>query len=318
MTTLAQFDLPRGQGLALEINYTQEILDSGPYQPQFKVLCNYLTPGDGYFVAFDGLGPLSAKEASLEPMLEACRSAVVLGPTATEAEGKEPIVVDGQVLALSLLPETAYAVESTSSSKPSVITLNQPVRFGSLLIAPLGRVYVEYNDDPITLRDVYTSQDHTFAMAGADVAGDAVVCLRREGLRINGRGELQRCILARELSVGPARFPIYSEIEFAEGRLKKGHLLEDTTFAEATCRGGTPVSFDPAEGGLTRCVLAAELVKDEVVAPVGSVVSWRGPGLLKDIEVPAGATLKVGQEEFPGAGTASFSESGFKGFQQAN
>jgi hypothetical protein len=317
VTTLARFDLPAGRGVALAVDYAKELLASGPYQPQFQVLCVVRQPGDNHYVSLVGIGPLAVKDQWLVAMQGICQSLTMVGPTRTEAEGRPPVTVAGDILTLDQLPADSYEVLSTLSGKPSVISLKRPIVFKELTIAPLGRVYLETNDDPLTLRDVYLTQDQPFPMTDAGVEGDQVLCLRRQSVRISGEGQLRGCTLARALKVGPGLFPEYTEIEFEAGRFRRGQLAQDAIYPEATCMGGKSVTMDVADGGLIRCVLAAPLTVGTVSIPVGCDVKWAGPGLLRTVHLPEGAELTVGEEKHAGPGTASFTKGLFKNYRAA-
>ena len=248
--TLAEAELPSGRLLALRVTYSKEIMASGPYRPQLRMRCAWHTPGDSWYLTLDLRADLEPGEAALPALLDICRSVEALGPTRSAAEQQEPLVLDTPRCVLPEMPETAYTVESRNSEeKPSVILLTRPVVIGGLPLAPIGRVYVEYNDDPISLRDVFTAADRSFQIGGVEVT-----CLRRQPLRIDGACGLRRCILAREAGFGAFSLPAYSEI----------------------------------------------------------TLETDAPDRVKRVEVPAGATLTVGPQEYTGPGRAVFNAGTFE------
>jgi hypothetical protein len=211
--TAAEAELTYGRLLALRVTYSDEIMSSGPYRPQLRVLCAWHRPGDAWYLRASLWVDLKEGEAVLPALVEVCKSLEVKGPTASDAEKQEPLVVDGPGCALANLPEAAYTVDSTNSEgQPSVILLTRPVVVGGLPLAPIGRVYVEYNDDPISLRDVFTAEDQAFKVGDVEVT-----CLRRQPLRIDGACALRRCVLAQETTIGEQTAPAYSEITFETG-----------------------------------------------------------------------------------------------------
>ncbi|MFH1532185.1 MAG: hypothetical protein ABIK09_15780 [Pseudomonadota bacterium] len=209
----AEADLPNGRLLALRVTYSEEVLASGPYRPQLRLLCAWHTPGDAWYLTLDLRADLEPGEAILPALVDVCKSVEVKGPTPNEAEQRSPVILETARCELQSLPEATYTVDSKNSEdKPSVILLNQPVVIGGLPVAPIGRIYVEYNDDPITLRDVFTAADHTFKVGDMEIT-----CLHRRPLRIDGSCALRRCILAREAAFGTFSVPPYSEITFETG-----------------------------------------------------------------------------------------------------
>ena len=257
---------------------------------------------------------LEEGEKAVPAVLDICRSVEIVGPTPNEAQTKEPVVLTGKRLELSLLPEDAYTVDSKNSKGvPSVILLNQPVVFGDLTIAPIGRIYVEYNDDPITLRDIYTTTDQPF-----QVGESKVVCLHRAQLRVDGDGNVRRCILAGDTTFGSFSLAAFSEATFEGGQLRRGTLLNEATFPEASCQAGTLVEFDVANGGLTRCTLSKPLEKEGISIPIGAVVEFEEAALLDEVKLPKDAVMKVGEESFTGPGSADFKKGVFNKWTPAN
>ncbi|GEM_PF-5992299 len=218
--TLEEAELPGGRLLALRVTYAREILASGPYRPQLRLLCAWRNPGDAWYVSLRLLADLEPGEAALPALLEICRSVKVKGPTPTEAEKQGPLTLEGSTCTLDQLPADSYTVDSANSEgKPSVILFNRPVVIGGLPLAPIGRVYLEYNDDPISLRDIFTAADHTFT-----VGATKITCLRRRPLSITGNCELRRCTLASDAQFDGVTIPAYSEITLdseVPGKLKR-------------------------------------------------------------------------------------------------
>ena len=209
----AETELTNGRLLALKVTYSEAVLASGPYRPQLRVLCGWHRPGDAWYLTLSLRADLKEGEALLPDLLEVCKSVEVKGPTTSEAERQDALVVVGPGCALAGLPEAAYTVQSSNSEgQPSVILLTRPVVVGGLPLAPIGRVYVEYNDDPIGLRDVFTAEDQTFEVGDVEVT-----CLRRQPLRIDGACAVRRCVLAQETTIGEQTAPAYSEITFETG-----------------------------------------------------------------------------------------------------
>jgi len=199
--------------VALRVTYSEEVLASGPYRPQLRVLCAWHQPGNAWYLTLSLRADLEAGEAILPNLLDVCRSVEVEGPTPNDAQQRDALVVDGNTCTLASVPETAYTVESRNSKEqPSVILLTRPVVLGGLPLAPIGRFYVEYNDDPITLRDVFTAEDRVFEVGDVEIT-----CLRRQPLRIDGTCAVRRCVLARETRLGAELAPAYSEVTFGIG-----------------------------------------------------------------------------------------------------
>lgn len=309
---VAASPLAAGRIMALRVTYSEEVLKSGPYIPQLRLQCAWHRPGDSWFVTLNLRATLDSAEAQLPALLEICRTVEVLGPTPNEAQQREALKIDSERYLLSTLPAESYTVESTNSEgQPSRILLTRPVIINDLRLEPIGTVYLEYNDDPITLRDIFVAEDRAFAVGELQVT-----CLRRQPLRIDGEGSVRRCILAQDLVVDNFALPRFSEASFEAERVRAGQLKEDTKFPEATCRGKEEIKFDVANGGLRFCTLAEPLAAGELLLPAGTRVKWGEVGDVQKAQVPADAVMKIGDQEYPGPGKARFRDGKFEEWAQ--
>ncbi len=305
--TLADQQLTNGKALALRITYSPEIMASGPYQAEMRLMCAWHQPGDPWYVQLSVRAAQKQGEEALPTLLDVCKSVEVLGPTPNEAEKQPAQTFTGERLALAALPPSAYSVESKNSEgQPAAILLKQPVVYNGLPIAPIAKIYLDYGDEPTTFRDIFTTKDHTFTVAGA-----SVVCLRRQPLSVRPDGGLHRCMLAQDTKVGEWMFKAYGEVSFEAQRPRSGVLKDQVSFPEATCQAASKVEFDAADGGLTRCTLGQPLVKEGLSVPIGAEVRWKGVARIDRIEIPKEAVLQVGTDSYTGPGQARFKQGVF-------
>ena len=218
VTTIFDEALPDGRVAALRVDYSAEVLASGPYQPDFRIQCLRHRPGDRFFVDLSGRGPRAAEAAHLPAMRAACEGLVVRGPTPSEAEKRAPVTVTAEGgYPLAALPADAYEVTGSGpDGTPYDLRLDRPVVFNGVPVSPSEKVYLQGKGDAVQLRDFVLGADHALPLPARLGEGGRATCKGGERVSLFEDGTVKRCMIAEDTVVLGETLPRFRVVSFGE------------------------------------------------------------------------------------------------------